>query len=136
MKKMILGVIAVAMLAIPSIASADVPRCDATIVSDATATFRMTETRGEGGQWYSDFTVKVDANGTIISGVVDVYGFDDGQRLTGNGNNWAEVVIPGGTVTQVAGVNYATLEVPATSTASTATSSSTRRWTAPRSARS
>jgi hypothetical protein len=111
MKKFLITGIALAMLAIPATASADVPRCGATITDDATATFRMTETRGEGGQWYSDFTVKVAANGTIISGVVDVYGFDGGVRLTGTENNWAEVVIPGGTITQDAGVNYATLEV-------------------------
>ena len=52
------------------------PRCGATIVDDATATFTMIETRSEGGVWHTDFTVKVDANGVIKSGTTDVYGVD------------------------------------------------------------
>ena len=110
MRKFIITGMALAMLAIPASASADTPRCGATIIDDATATFTMTETRGEGGQWYSDFTVKVSATGTIISGTVDVYGSLDGG-VTRTGDGWAEVVVPGGTITEVDGVNFATLEV-------------------------
>ena len=110
-------------------------RCGPTITDDATATFRVTETRGEGGQWYSDFTIKVAADGTIISGSVDVYGFDNGVRLTApttlgrgrhprrhdhQGRRWREP-------------RHA--RSLATSTASTA-KARTRRWTAQRSARS
>ena len=69
----------------------------------------MTELRGEGGQWHSDFTVKVNAAGTITSGTVAVYGVDPaypGVKL----DEFSEVV-NSGTITETAGVNYITANV-------------------------
>jgi hypothetical protein len=99
-----------ALTLIPSIASADVPRCQAAVTDPSTATFTMLETRGEGGQWHSDFTVVVDPSGKITSGTVDVYGVDPAypnQKL----NDFTEIV-QGGQITQPGGVgtkNYVSL---------------------------
>ena len=58
MKKIIIAGMAIAMFAIPSIASADVPRHQ-----EQTATFTVNQPRGQAGQfndvWKHDFTVKV-----------------------------------------------------------------------------
>ena len=66
MKKIIIGVIAVAMLAIPSIASADVARCEASVpvnTTVTTATFTALQPKDTVGQftnvWKHDFTVTV-----------------------------------------------------------------------------
>ena len=46
MRKFIIGIVAIAMLAIPSVASADVPRCEASVpvnTTVTTATFTVTQ---------------------------------------------------------------------------------------------
>jgi hypothetical protein len=77
-----------------------------------TATFRMTEPRGEGGMWYSDFTVVVKDDGTF-TGTDDVYGVANPGDMYG-------VVNPGdkldefseqnsGTITETGGKYYVSL---------------------------
>jgi hypothetical protein len=72
MKKIIIGVIAVAMLAIPSIASADVPRCEASVpvtTTVTTAAFTAFQPKDTTHQftnvWKHDFTVIVNADNTF-----------------------------------------------------------------------
>jgi hypothetical protein len=82
MKKIIIGIVAVAMLAIPSVASAGVPRCEASVTTGTTikiATFTVNQPRGSVGQfndvWKHDFKVTVNADdtftgtGTVTDGV-------------------------------------------------------------------
>jgi hypothetical protein len=108
-KKIILAATAIAVLAVPvlapAMASANVPRCAAPVTDPATATFTMTETRGEGGQWVSDFTVTVDPQGNITGGTVDVYGVvNPGDKL----DEFHEVV-KSGSITK--GTNLLTVTV-------------------------
>jgi hypothetical protein len=79
MKKIIIGVMAVAMLAIPSIASADVKRCEASITTDTTvttATFTALQPKDTTHQfdnvWKHDFTVTVNAADNTFIGTSTV----------------------------------------------------------------
>ncbi len=72
MKKIIIGIVAIAMLAIPSIASADVPRCEASVpvnTTVTTATFTALQPKDTTHQfdnvWKHDFTVIVNADNTF-----------------------------------------------------------------------
>ena len=92
MKKIILGVMAVAMLAIPSIASANVVRCEASVpvnTTVTTATFTALQPKDTENQftnvWKHDFTVIVNADGT----------FSGTGATTDNGGStiiWAESI--------------------------------------------
>ena len=66
MRKSIIGILAIAMLAIPSVASADVPRCEAPVPVETTvttATFTALQPKDTTHQftnvWQHDFTVTV-----------------------------------------------------------------------------
>ena len=72
MRKFILGFMAVAMLAIPASASADVPRCESSVpvsTTVTTATFTMNQPANAYEQWSNvwkhDFTVIVNADNTF-----------------------------------------------------------------------
>jgi hypothetical protein len=78
-KKIILGIVAIAMLAIPSIASADVARCRASSAV-TTATFTTTTPSGAGGLWTTGFAVTVQPDGSF-SGSGTTVGHDvDGDK--------------------------------------------------------
>ena len=83
MKKLIIAGMAVAMFAIPSIASADVPRHQ-----EQTATFTVKPPRGQVGQfndvWKHNFTVKVNPCDRTFTGSGTV---TDGQS---NSTVWTE----------------------------------------------
>jgi hypothetical protein len=74
---MILASTALAALAIPAVASADVPRCEAPVATPATATFTVTQPYGQHGQWDAiwthDYTVTVQPDGSF-KGTGNVYG--------------------------------------------------------------
>ena len=72
MRKLIIGILAIAMLAIPSVASADVPRCEASVpvnTAVTTATFTALQPKDTTHQftnvWQHDFTVTVNADDTL-----------------------------------------------------------------------
>jgi len=69
MKKLILAGMAVAMLAVPAVASADVPRCAAPVTSTTTATFHLYNPKDVVGQWNDvwqhDFTITVAPDGSF-----------------------------------------------------------------------
>jgi hypothetical protein len=72
MKKFIVAGMAVAMLAVPAVASADVPRCEASITTGTTvttATFTVNQPKDATNQftnvWKHDFTVVVNTDGTF-----------------------------------------------------------------------
>ena len=72
MRKLILGILAIAMLAIPSVASADVPRCEASVPVNTTITtatftaFQPKDTVGQfGNVWKHDYTVIVNSDGSF-----------------------------------------------------------------------
>jgi hypothetical protein len=78
MRKLIMTGMALAMLAIPAVASADVPRCEASITTNTTITtakFTVLQPRDQVGQfdkvWKHDFTVIVNPDGSF-SGTGDV----------------------------------------------------------------
>src|SRR6478672_1359202 len=95
---------AVASILLAASASADVARNqDQTTAQTKTATFQMTEPRGEGGMWYSDFTVVVKDDGTF-TGTSDVYGaVNPGDKL-GEFSEQAS-----GTITLLGGKYYVSL---------------------------
>lgn len=82
---------AVAMLAIPSVASADVPRCAAPVTDPSVATFSVFQPAGEVGQWANvwrhDYTVTVQPTGTFV-GTGKVYdqngAFSFDEDITGS----------------------------------------------------
>ena len=89
MKKIIIGILAIAMLAIPSIASADVSRCAASApvnTTVTTATFTALQPKDTISQfanvWMHDFTVIVNADNT----------FSGTSTVSDNGGSfaWAE----------------------------------------------
>ena len=91
MKKFIIGIVAIAMLAIPSVASADVPRCEASVpvnTTVTTATFTALQPKDTTHQfsnvWKHDFTVIVNADNT----------FTGTSTVSDNGGSfaWAESV--------------------------------------------
>jgi len=69
MRKFITAGVAIAMLAIPSAASADVPRCEAPVTTAATATFTAIEPADWENQWNNtwkhDYTVTVQPDGSF-----------------------------------------------------------------------
>lgn len=81
MKKVITAGLAVAMLAValPTAASADVPRCEAPVAEPATAKFTITQPAGQVGQWTNvfkyEFVVTVQPNGSF-AGTDTVYNPD------------------------------------------------------------
>jgi hypothetical protein len=93
MRKVIIGIMAVAMLAIiPSAASADVARCDATVAVDTnvtTATFTVNQSKDTVDQftnvWRHEFSVIVLPNGSF-SGTAQAY---DNSATT---PTWTETV--------------------------------------------
>ena len=91
MRKFIIGIVAIAMLAIPSVASANVPRCDASVpvnTTVTTATFTALQPKDTTHQftnvWKHDFTVIVNADQT----------FTGTSTVSDNGGSfaWAESV--------------------------------------------
>jgi hypothetical protein len=91
MRKFIIGIVAIAMLAIPSVASADVPRCEASVpvnTTVTTATFTALQPKDTTHQftnvWKHDFTVIVNADNT----------FTGTSTVSDNGGSfaWAESV--------------------------------------------
>ena len=96
MRKSIIGILAIAMLAIPSVASADVPRCEAPVPVETTvttATFTALQPKDTTHQftnvWQHDFTVTVNADNTFTgtSTVSDNGGsFAWAERVTGKFN--------------------------------------------------
>ena len=135
MKKIIIGIVAIAMLAIPSIASADVPRCEASVPASTTvttATFTALQPKDTTGQftnvWKHDFTVIVNADGTFVgsSTVSDNGGsFAWSEDVTGSFNadksavSFATVPVGGGATFRVtnAPMNNSTVPVESTWTA-------------------
>ena len=79
MRKFIIGIFAIAMLAIPSVAAADVPRCDAPVTSPTTVQFTVTEPANAEHQfdnvWTDTYTVDVQPNGTFV-GTGEITGSD------------------------------------------------------------
>src|SRR5262245_8595382 len=76
-RKLILAGGALAALAVPSVASADVSRCQSSATEAATATFTVTQPSGAGGLWTHDFTVTVKPDGTFTgTGVVNGLDYD------------------------------------------------------------
>lgn len=72
MRKLIIGFLAIAMLAIPSVASADVPRCEASVPVNTTVTtakftaLQPKDTVGQfGNVWKHDYTVIVNSDGSF-----------------------------------------------------------------------
>ena len=72
MRKFIIGILAIAMLAIPSVASADVPRCEASAPVNTTVTtakftaLQPKDTVGQfGNVWMHDYTVIVNMDGSF-----------------------------------------------------------------------
>ena len=88
MRKVIIGIMAVAMLAIiPAAASADVARCEASVPGNTvikTATFTVTQPSGSGGLWTHDFTVTVNPEDNTFAGVGVVNGLDVSGPTTFN----------------------------------------------------
>ena len=90
MRKLIITGMAVAMLAIPAVASADVPRCEASVTASTTittATFTVTQPRDTIGQWTNvwkhDYTVIVNPDNTFAGTGAIV-------RTTAGAVAWAE----------------------------------------------
>jgi hypothetical protein len=85
MKKFIIAGMAVAMLAIPSAASADVPRCQETVpaATTTTATFHATQPSGGGGNWDHAYTVNIDGTGHFTGNNV-ITGLDAENMVTVN----------------------------------------------------
>ena len=86
MRKFIIGIVAIAMLAIPSVASADVPRCEASVpvnTTVTTATFTALQPKDTTDQfinvWKHDYTVIVDSDGS----------FSGTGTVTDNGGSFA-----------------------------------------------
>jgi hypothetical protein len=75
--KLILVAGAMAALAVPSVASADVQP------ANTTATFHATQPSGGGGNWNHTFTVDADATGAF-TGTNVITGLDVGQTVTVN----------------------------------------------------
>jgi hypothetical protein len=88
MRKFIIGIVAIAMLVIPSVASADVLRCEASATTGTTATFTALQPKDTTGQftnvWKHDFTVSINADNT----------FSGKSTVSDNGGSfaWAEDV--------------------------------------------
>ena len=94
MRKFILAFMAVAMLAIPASASADVPRCEAAPATPATATFTATQPYGAVDQWDNlwthNYTVTVNPDRSFsgdgaVSGPGGVDAFP--EKITGTFNS-------------------------------------------------
>ncbi len=80
MRKLIITGMALAMLAIPSVASADVQRCAAPVTEPVAATFQVTTPSGSGGLWTTNFTVMVKPDGQF-TGTGTTSGHDvDGDK--------------------------------------------------------
>jgi hypothetical protein len=81
--KLILAAGAIAALAVPSIASADVQRTQDTVTTPApkTATFNATQPSGAGGNWVHHFNVTVNSDGTF-TGTNVITGTDYGDVPT------------------------------------------------------
>ena len=96
MRKLIIGIVGIAMLAIPSIASADVQRCEASVpvkTTVTTATFTALQPKDTTGQftnvWKHDYTVIVNADGSFSgTGTVSDNGgsFAWAEGITGSFN--------------------------------------------------
>jgi hypothetical protein len=136
MRKSIIGIMAVAMLAIiPSVASADVPRCEASVpvnTTVTTATFTALQPKDTTGQftnvWKHDYTVIVNADNTFsgIGNVSDNGGsFAWAESITGSFNadksavSFDTVPVGGGATFKVtnAPTNNTTVPVESTWTA-------------------
>jgi hypothetical protein len=92
MRKFITAGMAIAMLAIPAIASADVPRCEASVpvsTTVTTATFTVNQPKDTTGQftnvWRHEYTVIVNTDGTF-SGTGSIY--DNGASVP----TWTESI--------------------------------------------
>jgi hypothetical protein len=83
MRKLILAVASVAaLMALPALASADVPRCQDTVDTAATATFTTTTPSGAGGLWTTLFTVTVQPDGTFAgTGTTSGHDVDDDKTI-------------------------------------------------------
>jgi len=89
MKRFIPVIVAAAALAIPSAASADVPRCEAAVATSTTvttATFTVNQPRDAVSQfntvWKHDYTVIVNADGTFAGTGVVTNGVDASTAWT------------------------------------------------------
>lgn len=75
----IVAIVALGAVALPSIASADVPRCEASVPTSTvikTATFSTTTPSGAGGLWTTDFTVVVNPEDNTFAGTGVTSGMD------------------------------------------------------------
>jgi len=82
--RIISACVAVAALAVPSVASANVARqCTTTVESTTTATFNATQPSGAGGNWVHHFTVTVKSDRTF-SGTNVITGMDYNGPATVN----------------------------------------------------
>ena len=122
MRKFIIAGMAVAMLAvIPSAASADVPRCEASITTNTTittATFTVLQPRDQVGQfdtvWKHDFTVVVQPDGSF-TGAGNVTNGQNGtvawtESITGKFN--ADKTVVSFDTTPNAGVKFHLVDAP------------------------
>ena len=109
MKKLIIGIVAIAMLAIPSVASADVQRCEASVpvnTTVTTATFTALQPKDTitqfGNVWKHDYTVIVNSDGS----------FSGTGTVTDNGGSFAwEESITGSFNADKSAVSFATIPV-------------------------
>ena len=137
MRKLIITGMALAMLAIPAAASADVPRCEASVPSDdvTTATFTdpAEDTTAGRNVWKHDFTVKVNADDTSQRHV-DVYGLRRRRSPAGPTTVTGSFNADGSTRRSLRDRRH--VDVTRDFNAHRRLQrSSTRRWTAPRPAR-
>jgi hypothetical protein len=135
MKKFIIAGMAVAMLAVPAVASADVPRCEASVTTGTTITtakFTALQPKDTVGQfdnvWKHDYTVIVNADGSFSgTGTVSDNGgsFAWAEGITGSFNadnsvvSFDTVPVGGGATFKVtdAPTNNTTVPVESTWTA-------------------
>ena len=136
MKKIIIGIVSIAMLAIPSVASADVPRCEASVpvnTTVTTGTFTALQPKKTTHQftnvWKHDFTVIVNADNAFAgtSTVSDNGGsFAWAESVTGNFNadrtliSFDTIPVGGGATFKVTNAPYnVSVNVQSTWTANT-----------------
>ena len=131
MRKFIIGIVAIAMLAIPSVASAGVPRCEASVPVNATVTtaaFSALQPKDTitqwGNVWKHDFKVIVNADNTFTgtSSVSDNGGsFAWAESVTGSFNadrtriSFDTIPVGGGATFKVTDAPY-NISVPVEST--------------------
>ena len=131
MRKLIIGFLAIAMLAIPSVASADVPRCEASVPVNTTVTtakftaLQPKDTVGQfGNVWKHDYTVIVNADSSFSgTGAVSDNGgsFAWNETITGSFNadrtliSFDTIPVEGGATFKVTNAPY-NISVPVEST--------------------